>query len=747
MTSPEPSHKPDRLTAKRRRSAGKSNAAIYAVILLCAVVVVGGVVHYCTRSAQQVQEKAPETKAKPHVAKPKPKPEPTPEPEVEPTPAPEPEPAPEPISEPTPEPTPEPEPEPEPVSEPTPEPAPEPEPQPTPEPPAEANPYESSQSLLGGSTALQKEWSAFLLRLATERDTEPFLAATEERLKAGIAELFPGKSLGNNTYRAYRTSNTLMQAVELCYLLRHMGAEAFNKLLTPSSKGEDDNSGKEFFLWLLTDKAHPLSRFMQAFKLNAGNPAQLSYSISTLYELWKQTEPRSRAKYLNLAIACSIVNKNIANGRSMLRKTKEPLLSMPERYAFYREKDAKGKLLTDIKKLSVSDLLHVVDARLPQSEYDWVHKNMNYKRQDWGKAYSSVEYMMERATQGQDPYTTYTFEEILKKGGVCRDQGYFAANTAKCMGIPATYITGDGNRGPHAWIALMTSDKGWTGTGSYGYKTGRFLNPCSGRNQHESMLLQRDKKMTDDKLETAADLLLLSEYAGELGLIDEALGCAQYVSTAYPLLTAGWISRIGILKELHEKEPIEKNIWKRLHTDLVRNSSKNAELLDLAQEVETDYLLNDTSDSVKKNILKRSSRKLERMVDEGREDLMLEGLARQAQIYIDAGDTRGLNNFYKNYYKKYATRGDIFIKLLTQHEQLLGNTDDKKMWLSLAKDLDRIYSKKAYNGDYFKVKKDVVVMTKIASFYELGGDSKKADKITREAEERLNESASKAEGN
>ena len=538
-----------------------------------------------------------------------------------------------------------------------------------------------------------------------------------------------------------------MQAIELCYLIRHAGADTLADIIRPAAgKGEDDGSGRNFVQWLLTDRAQPLHHFMQGFKLNSGHPDQLGYNISTLYELWKLTGERDRAKYLNLAIACSIVHQGIAKSASALRDKSVTPLSMPEIYSYFKTMDEKGQLLTDIKKISVSDLLHVVNVRLPQSEFDWVHKKLHFKRAEWGKAYGAVKYVMERATQGKDLYTTYTFEEILKKGGVCRDQGYFAANTARCMGIPAVYITGDGDRGGHAWIALLTSDKGWEGTGSYGYKTGRFGNACSCRAQHESVLLQRDKKMTDDKLEMAANLLLLSEYAGELELDKEALITIQYTSTSYPLLTAGWVSRFEVLKTQNEKEPLDKAAWKRFHTDLLRGSNKNSELLDLAQEVENDYILKDTRDSVKKNILKRSSRKLERMVDEGRADLMMESLERQAALYVEAEDYLGLAKFYRPYYKKYATRGDIFGALLNQHEKFLSSVEDKRIWLSLAKELDRLYGKKAYDGDFFKVKKDASVMKKIADFYERGGDLKKAEKISAEAEKRLDASASKAEG-
>lgn len=48
-----------------------------------------------------------------------------------------------------------------------------------------------------------------------------------------------------------------------------------------------------------------------------------------------------------------------------------------------------------------------------------------------------IRYRMDRAALGKDPYTNYTFQEILDEGGICMDQAYFAVNTAKCNGIPS----------------------------------------------------------------------------------------------------------------------------------------------------------------------------------------------------------------------------------------------------------------------------------------------------------------------
>ena len=65
-----------------------------------------------------------------------------------------------------------------------------------------------------------------------------------------------------------------------------------------------------------------------------------------------------------------------------------------------------------------------------------------------------VEYLMERAVDGLNPYQEYSFAEILKEGGICGDQSYFCVNTARAQGIPAMTIAGETDLGGHAWAGL-----------------------------------------------------------------------------------------------------------------------------------------------------------------------------------------------------------------------------------------------------------------------------------------------------
>lgn len=589
----------------------------------------------------------------------------------------------------------------------------------------------------------QQKFDALINHLMQEKDFDEFSRRVSERIRESAPELIRGDKL---IYNNYKRSSSLMQAMDLCLLIDIVGPQPLVTFLTPQAGVEYRNGAeapKQFFLWLLRDKSQPLHTLMQSFIFHGGDSRNMGYAFWTFFTLWDATPEKDRARYLHLAVACSILHPGAATAKGQVRKPSGPLLTIQEVYNYFRDMDTQKKLLTDVKKLSVTELLYVVDVRLPRSEFDWVHKNLSYKQAQWGDAYASIRYRMDRAAVGEDPYESYTFEELRREGGVCRDQGYFACTTAKCKGIPAVYITGDGDRGPHAWIATLVDDVNWRQTGSYGYNSGRFLNTCSGRVQHESVLLNRDKKTTDEKLAPAADAMLISEYLVRIGCRTEALSTARYITSAFPLLTAAWTNRIQVLTHDEENMP-DTETWRKINSDLMRFGRKNAELIDLAADIEEKYLMTDKSASSKKSAMARSVDKLKRTVGNERSDLIVEAIERQGRLLAEEHDLRGLSNLYKKQLKAHAGRGDVFEQLLQQYMGFL-EEEPAAVWASMAKDVDKIFTKNVLTGsrDLFKLRKEVAIQKMIADAWEKGGNTKKAQKLRQEADTRLENATSR----
>ena len=605
------------------------------------------------------------------------------------------------------------------------------------------SPYAAELLLTGSDCNLPANIATFntmVDELLTRGDFDVFASTFNPRIKAVMPELISGDKLAHSAYARCRN---LVQAIDLCLLADMAGSQVLSEMLAPGAREYTNGpqAPKLFFQWALRDKTQPLHTLLQNFMMNEGNPAHMGYAIRLFFDLWERTPEKDRGKYLNLAIACSLVSPAVAQSSTKVRDAKTPPLTMAQVYDYFREKDAAKKLVTDIKKLSVSQLLYVVDVRLPRSEFDWVLKNMKYNQSNWGEAYGSIRYRMDRAAQRVDPYTSYTFEEIRKEGGICMDQAYFAHTTAKCAGIPAVYIVGDGDRGPHAWIASLVDNVSWQQTGSYGYKTGRFANSCSGRWLHESVLLNQTKKTTDEKMEKAADGMLLSAYLMRIGSSAEARGAAKFVTSAYPLLTSGWVNRVRVLSFDKDNMP-ESEVWRSISQNLMRHGRKNGELIDLATEVEDQYLMAAKSTSSQKSSMKRSMDTLKRTVGEGRTDLVVEAIERQGRLLSEEGDIRGLSVLYKKQLKEYTNRGDVFQQLLSQYMNFMGEEASERQWKAMAKDVEKLFEKhvRSGGGDHFKLSKEVAIQNLIADAYEKAGDSKKAEKIRQDAETRMQNS-------
>lgn len=607
--------------------------------------------------------------------------------------------------------------------------------------------YDDSVDLTGTISREDREkFNAMLENLLKEGNYAEFSKAFTQKTVEAVRGLLGGSGERLN-YHSYRSSRNLMNSVELCTLINYAGESGLRFITHPEDsatskpfKGSSPEKGREFIRWLVNDRSRPLHAFIQNYMLQEGRPQNTAWSIQTLYKIWLATPERDRAKYLNLAIACSLVNPGTAQSNGSMRNPKTPALSMPEIFEYYRLRDSKRKLLTDVKKMSVAKLLFVVDVRLNRSEFEWVEKNLSYDRASWAsKAYNSIKYLMERAKNGKDPYTHYTFEEIRKEGGVCRDQAYFSANTAKVMGIPAVYAVGDGDRGPHAWVVSHDTDTQWNQTNSYGYKTGTYANPCSGRRHHESMLLLQTKKEKPGQYDGAADCIALSRFLLSNGNVDEARGAARYVIGAFPTLTAAWSNLVEMLGHEGGSE-IEPGEWRRIHNTLGVQSRKNTELTDIAAEVEDKYIITDRSASGKKQAMNRSLRQLRRNGGEERSDLVVEAIGRQGSMLAENQDIRGLYNLYRKELKGYTKRGDIFGQLLSQcinNYEKAGAT--KRDWAQLAKEAEKLFEKeiRSGGGDFFKLKKEVTIQKQVAQIYMNAENPKKATKISSDADERL----------
>ena len=135
-------------------------------------------------------------------------------------------------------------------------------------------------------------------------------------------------------------------------------------------------------------------------------------------------------------------------------------------------------------------MVYTVDEYLEPTDRDWIAAKYPFKI-DLGSIYGTIvyDYVKMNDNKGKlgnsgDPYT---LPNLLKYGGVCRDQAFYARAACRAYGMPSYMATGQGARGGHAWVGWIVNDGRTYKLTSFGrYKTDNYytagiIDPKSGR--------------------------------------------------------------------------------------------------------------------------------------------------------------------------------------------------------------------------------------------------------------------------
>jgi tetratricopeptide (TPR) repeat protein len=158
--------------------------------------------------------------------------------------------------------------------------------------------------------------------------------------------------------------------------------------------------------------------------------------------------------------------------RGLSRRVNENRVSAPKpmRILDYYIRYA-DDLETDIHTMPPQLLTYVVDVTTPIEELEWAHGRFGGTRAI-GPLYFKIRYDYE-ALSGNKRLTREGFNlpNILKFGGVCVDQGHFAAEVGKSLGIPATRVRASGTQVGHCWLGYLNMQRRGS---SWDFQTGRY---------------------------------------------------------------------------------------------------------------------------------------------------------------------------------------------------------------------------------------------------------------------------------
>ena len=176
----------------------------------------------------------------------------------------------------------------------------------------------------------------------------------------------------------YKQSPMLMRANELYQLISKVGPDTIREQTMESTP-------RYFYPWLFSDESNPVKLFLRTVAREQTPKEQWAGILRKWAEFWMKTSAMPRSKYSSLALACAMLHPGIASSPSKLRASSSGNISttpltLEQVFEYFMEMDEKHELLTDITKLSPSELLFVVDVRLPRSEMDWARKKVRLTR-------------------------------------------------------------------------------------------------------------------------------------------------------------------------------------------------------------------------------------------------------------------------------------------------------------------------------------------------------------------------------
>lgn len=162
-------------------------------------------------------------------------------------------------------------------------------------------------------------------------------------------------------------------------------------------------------------------------------------------------------QYPNLAAAIAVVHD-----RPLARNINENRATAPDPIALFDFYVAhEDQLFFGVTSIPAELLVYVVDATAELEDLEWAVDR--YEGDSTvGARFFDIEYDYDHYRTGAPKKSTlagWGLPNILRYGGVCADQAYFAVTIGKAIGVPTAYTIGKSADVGHAWVGFLQSDR------------------------------------------------------------------------------------------------------------------------------------------------------------------------------------------------------------------------------------------------------------------------------------------------
>lgn len=191
--------------------------------------------------------------------------------------------------------------------------------------------------------------------------------------------------------------------------------------------------------------------------------------VYALVDRFRQERGSRVEKYANLVAAICVVHD-----LPLKRNYNENIVASPDPIALFDFFVAHEKRMTfGLTEVPAELLVYVVDATASIEELQWAAAKYA-GHPAVGSLFFEIPYDYDHYRTGAPKKCTlagWNLPNILRYGGVCADQAYYAVTVGKAIGVPTAYTIGVGADVSHAWVGFLQADKrqAW-----WNFETGRY---------------------------------------------------------------------------------------------------------------------------------------------------------------------------------------------------------------------------------------------------------------------------------
>ena len=377
-------------------------------------------------------------------------------------------------------------------------------------------------------------------------------------------------------------------------------------------------------------------------------------------------------QFSNLAIAFSVVfdqpfprgwPHHFVSPNHVSRGPEDPA----QRFAWFVKSHKAGALLYDPGRFSVNNLKFLVDTPVPLKELAYAQQVKIRSPKHLNDLFTTIRYDMPRlqAKRYYWPHGAYDLFSIGQRGGLCLDQAYFTAHTAKAKGVPCIVFLGQGNSGEHAWIGYMAGYGRWlfdlAKFRNEDYPVGQAFDPQSWRRLTDSECAWlNSRSAADPAFIQARDALAWAELNPGAKF---HLACLREARCRAPNYLWAWEKEAAYLEATGADPAVRARFWK----DWIRSFEKQKDLR-FRGEKRLLALLEEAGETAEYNRLLRQMIAANR---NSRFDLVISVAAEKVFVHVENRRWEAAHQTYQGAMSKLAHKGGghLFYQLVQPYVQ------------------------------------------------------------------------------